>query len=132
MWWERAQPEDSTSSSTTLLSLQVSQCTQSGLYAGISPDVVGAGTAWGFYFFFYNIAKSSLQVSQSTQSGLFGGMSPNVVGAGKAWGFYFFFYNIAKSSLQVSQSTQSGLYPGMSPQCGGSGSLGILLLLLQH
>jgi solute carrier family 25 folate transporter 32 len=35
-----------------------------GLYAGMSPNVVGAGTAWGFYFFFYNIAKSSLQVGQ--------------------------------------------------------------------
>ncbi len=27
----------------------------------MSPNVVGEGTAWGFYFFFYNIAKSSLQ-----------------------------------------------------------------------
>jgi solute carrier family 25 folate transporter 32 len=33
-----------------------------GLYAGMSPNVVGAGASWGFYFFFYNIAKSSLQV----------------------------------------------------------------------
>lgn len=32
-----------------------------GLYAGMSPNVVGAGASWGFYFFFYNIAKSSLQ-----------------------------------------------------------------------
>jgi hypothetical protein len=48
----------------------------------MSPNVVGAGTAWGFYFFFYNIAKSSLQVSQSTQSFFYAGIPPNVVGAG--------------------------------------------------
>jgi len=32
-----------------------------GLYAGISPNIVGAGTAWGFYFYFYNAGKLNLQ-----------------------------------------------------------------------
>jgi len=32
-----------------------------GLYAGITPNIVGAGSAWGFYFFFYNKGKSFLQ-----------------------------------------------------------------------
>ena len=25
-----------------------------GLYNGMSPNIVGASAAWGFYFFFYN------------------------------------------------------------------------------
>jgi len=29
-----------------------------GLYAGISPNLVGAGAAWGLYFLFYNAAKN--------------------------------------------------------------------------
>ena len=32
-----------------------------GLYQGLTPNVVGAGSAWGFYFLFYNAFKSSLQ-----------------------------------------------------------------------
>jgi len=32
-----------------------------GLYAGMSPNIVGAGAAWGLYFFFYNKGKSYLQ-----------------------------------------------------------------------
>jgi len=36
-----------------------------GLYAGITPNIVGAGAAWGLYFFFYNAAKSQLQQGNS-------------------------------------------------------------------
>jgi len=36
-----------------------------GLYAGMSPNLVGAGTAWGFYFLFYNSGKSFLQNGDS-------------------------------------------------------------------
>jgi len=32
-----------------------------GLYAGMSPNLVGAGSAWGLYFLFYNTAKFQLQ-----------------------------------------------------------------------
>jgi len=32
-----------------------------GLYQGVTPNIVGAGAAWGLYFFFYNAFKSSLQ-----------------------------------------------------------------------
>ena len=33
----------------------------SGLYQGATPNILGAGSAWGFYFFFYNAAKSQFQ-----------------------------------------------------------------------
>jgi len=33
----------------------------SGLYQGVTPNILGAGSAWGFYFFFYNGVKSSMQ-----------------------------------------------------------------------
>lgn len=32
-----------------------------GLYKGVTPNVAGAGTSWGFYFLFYNTAKTSMQ-----------------------------------------------------------------------
>uniref|UniRef100_A0A0N7ZAG6 Solute carrier family 25 member 32 n=1 Tax=Scylla olivacea TaxID=85551 RepID=A0A0N7ZAG6_SCYOL len=32
-----------------------------GLYRGVTPNVWGAGSAWGFYFLFYNTIKSWLQ-----------------------------------------------------------------------
>lgn len=32
-----------------------------GLYQGVTPNIVGAGSAWGFYFFFYNAAKTKMQ-----------------------------------------------------------------------
>lgn len=32
-----------------------------GLYAGVTPNLVGAGSAWGLYFFFYNGVKYQLQ-----------------------------------------------------------------------
>jgi len=37
-----------------------------GLYAGITPNLVGAGSAWGFYFFFYNALKSWAQQGNSS------------------------------------------------------------------
>ena len=33
----------------------------SGLYQGLTPNVIGAGSAWGLYFLFYNAFKTSLQ-----------------------------------------------------------------------
>jgi len=32
-----------------------------GLYNGMSPNLLGAGAAWGFYFFFYNQGKAFFQ-----------------------------------------------------------------------
>lgn len=32
-----------------------------GLYRGVTPNLCGAGSAWGLYFLFYNTIKSSLQ-----------------------------------------------------------------------
>ena len=32
-----------------------------GLYRGLTPNMAGAGSAWGFYFLFYNAGKSWLQ-----------------------------------------------------------------------
>jgi len=32
-----------------------------GLYRGLTPNIAGAGSAWGFYFLFYNAGKSWLQ-----------------------------------------------------------------------
>jgi len=37
-----------------------------GLYAGITPNLVGAGSAWGFYFYFYNALKSYAQQGNSS------------------------------------------------------------------
>ena len=31
----------------------------SGLYRGVTPNTVGAGSAWGFYFLFYQTIKVS-------------------------------------------------------------------------
>lgn len=36
-----------------------------GLYRGVTPNVWGAGSAWGFYFLFYNTIKSYLQGGNS-------------------------------------------------------------------
>ncbi|XP_063876952.1 LOW QUALITY PROTEIN: solute carrier family 25 member 32-like, partial [Scylla paramamosain] len=36
-----------------------------GLYRGVTPNVGGAGSAWGFYFLFYNTIKSWLQGGNS-------------------------------------------------------------------
>ena len=33
----------------------------SGLYAGIVPNIVGGGAAWGLYFLFYNAAKNFIK-----------------------------------------------------------------------
>ncbi|XP_012534626.1 mitochondrial folate transporter/carrier [Monomorium pharaonis] len=36
-----------------------------GLYRGVTPNVLGSGSSWGFYFFFYNMIKSSIQGGNS-------------------------------------------------------------------
>ena len=38
-----------------------------GLYQGLTPNMIGAGSAWGFYFLFYNAFKSSLQEGNTRQ-----------------------------------------------------------------
>ena len=35
-----------------------------GLYAGIVPNLVGGGSAWGLYFLFYNAAKNFIRGSK--------------------------------------------------------------------
>lgn len=39
-----------------------------GLYQGVSPNVVGAGSAWGLYFFSYNFLKASMSDAQNVKS----------------------------------------------------------------
>ncbi len=36
-----------------------------GLYKGVTPNVAGAGSAWGFYFLFYQSIKTELQKGDS-------------------------------------------------------------------
>lgn len=38
-----------------------------GLYKGVTPNVWGSGTAWGFYFTFYNSIKSFIQGNNTAQ-----------------------------------------------------------------
>lgn len=40
----------------------------SGLYKGVAPNCLGAGTAWGLYFLFYNSVKSHMLESSRQQS----------------------------------------------------------------
>lgn len=41
-----------------------------GLYKGVAPNCLGAGTAWGLYFLFYNsVKKHMLETSQHSQLG---------------------------------------------------------------
>lgn len=40
-----------------------------GFYRGVSPNCLGAGASWGFYFYFYNAIKSDM-ASQSTSEDL--------------------------------------------------------------
>ena len=37
-----------------------------GLYKGVTPNVAGAGSAWGFYFLFYQSIKTELQSGDAT------------------------------------------------------------------
>lgn len=39
-----------------------------GLYKGVAPNCLGAGTAWGLYFLFYNSAKKHMMESSQTSS----------------------------------------------------------------
>lgn len=36
-----------------------------GLYRGVTPNVLGSGSSWGFYFFFYNTIKTWIQGGNS-------------------------------------------------------------------
>lgn len=38
-----------------------------GLYKGVTPNVWGSGSAWGFYFMFYNSIKTWIQGGNATQ-----------------------------------------------------------------
>lgn len=38
-----------------------------GFYRGVTPNCIGAGASWGFYFFFYNAIKSQLSLSARTE-----------------------------------------------------------------
>lgn len=40
-----------------------------GFYRGVSPNCLGAGLSWGFYFFFYNAIKSQMSQRSSKQLG---------------------------------------------------------------
>jgi solute carrier family 25 folate transporter 32 len=39
-----------------------------GLYRGVTPNVLGASTAWGLYFLFYNAGKSWFQNGDGTRN----------------------------------------------------------------
>jgi len=36
-----------------------------GLYRGVAPNILGSGSSWGFYFFFYNTIKNFIQDGNS-------------------------------------------------------------------
>ncbi|XP_012232309.1 solute carrier family 25 member 32 [Linepithema humile] len=36
-----------------------------GLYRGVTPNILGSGSSWGFYFFFYNTIKTTIQGGNS-------------------------------------------------------------------
>ncbi|XP_067630256.1 solute carrier family 25 member 32 [Eurosta solidaginis] len=38
-----------------------------GLYKGVTPNIWGSGSAWGFYFMFYNSIKTFIQGGNTTQ-----------------------------------------------------------------
>jgi len=57
--WQLARSSRPTYSSTVINILKAEGV--SGLYQGVTPNILGAGSAWGFYFFFYNAAKSKMQ-----------------------------------------------------------------------
>ncbi|XP_053966014.1 mitochondrial folate transporter/carrier [Anastrepha obliqua] len=38
-----------------------------GLYKGVTPNIWGSGSAWGFYFMFYNTIKTFIQGGNTTQ-----------------------------------------------------------------
>jgi len=38
-----------------------------GFYKGVTPNLVGAGASWGFYFLFYNIFKSQLKSASGAE-----------------------------------------------------------------
>ncbi|KAH6920148.1 hypothetical protein HPB50_028863 [Hyalomma asiaticum] len=38
-----------------------------GFYRGVTPNCIGAGASWGFYFLFYNAIKSQLSLSTRTE-----------------------------------------------------------------
>lgn len=50
-----------------------------GLYKGVAPNCLGAGTAWGLYFLFYNSAKKHML--ENSQSNTLGPMKNMAAGA---------------------------------------------------
>lgn len=50
-----------------------------GLYKGVAPNCLGAGTAWGLYFLFYNSAKKHML--ETSQSGSLGPLKHMAAGA---------------------------------------------------
>jgi len=57
--WKLAKSTRPTYSSTVVSIVRTEGV--SGLYQGVTPNIIGAGSAWGFYFFFYNAVKSKMQ-----------------------------------------------------------------------
>jgi len=57
--WKLARSSRPTYSSTVVSILRSEGV--SGLYQGVTPNILGAGSAWGFYFLFYNAVKSKMQ-----------------------------------------------------------------------
>jgi len=53
-----------------------------GLYAGVTPNLVGAGSAWGLYFFFYNAFKSWLGGPHGSEKGQLGASSHLMAASG--------------------------------------------------
>ncbi|KAL3308671.1 hypothetical protein Ciccas_012793, partial [Cichlidogyrus casuarinus] len=53
-----------------------------GLYQGLTPNLVGASTAWGFYFFFYEALKLSAQKNDTKMQLSNSGNFTNAIMAG--------------------------------------------------
>lgn len=86
-----------------------------GLYRGVTPNLWGAATSWGLYFFFYNSIKSSIQ-NGNTQTAL--GPTKHLLAASQAGILTLTVTNplwVVKTQLCLQNSTtgQKEMYRGM-------------------
>lgn len=87
-----------------------------GMYRGVIPNIWGAGSSWGFYFFFYNSIKTSM--SQSSTDAL--GPTQHLLAASEAGALTLVLTNpvwVIKTRLCLqyssTEATRINLYTGM-------------------
>jgi len=82
-----------------------------GLYRGVTPNCVGAGASWGFYFLFYNAIKTYM-VEDNPKKSL--GPGSHMLAAAEAGVITLFITNpiwVVKTRMCLQYSTSSGLPP---------------------